>query len=175
MACEGVCTVEQNEVEDAERPKGTSHNGAPFEKPNDSAAAVPEATSDADIWDGQDFGDYTESVLTIGFDYTSQWGAGVKRVFPDRRQLDCKDAGCSCKLGDKPTVVEDWTDWQRHEIHVPHVVRGAPSGTPPMIKPHRLLLKGAVRHRKRILQGVCRHNRNITIIAPFKTAQQESD
>jgi hypothetical protein len=37
------------------------------------------------------------------------------------------------------------------------------------------LLKGAVRHRKRILQGICRHNRNITIIAPFKTVQQEGD
>jgi len=180
MPCEGLCHVEQNEWKE-ERVPGykIQFNGPPHAKPGDSTDLEFSATSsDAEIWNGEDYTEYTEMVVQmLGADkYSNHWEEAVEEKFPAARRIDCKDPGCICELADEPTVVEGWTRWRRYEVLVPHVDRYRVDGSnPPKVKVTRSLLKGVIQHRKRIVRGICRPNPNDEVFTPPSEDAPEKD
>jgi hypothetical protein len=178
MACTGLCHVEQHEWE-GERVPGHDlpYNGAPHSKPGAGEdPTFPATATDAEIWKGEDFSKYTELGFTMTFDYSQQWQNGVNARFPEKRRLDCKSDNCICELKEEPTVIDGWSRWRRYEVYVPYVVRQPIDGSnPPQIKALRILLKGVVQHRKRILRGICRPNPNIVVVTPPSETPPESD
>lgn len=177
MPCEGLCHIEQNEWEEERLPHYAQYNGSPHEKSGGGEdPTFPATASDADIWKGEDLSKYKEMMVTLLFSYNGQWTDGVNRKFPDIRRLDCKDPGCICELAKKPTVVEGWTRWRRYEVFVPYVERHTVDGSSPQkIKATRLLLKGIIQHRMRIVRGICRLNPNKTVITPLSEDAPEQD
>jgi hypothetical protein len=169
MPCAGTCQIEQHDWRE-DRIEHNPNNGAPYRRPGEQPQVVPANSTDAQIWQGADLGAYTELVLFIGFDFHGQWVDGVDREFPrEGRQLDCKDDGCYCDWDeDKPKIIQDWPAKRtRYEVFVPHVWRWPIDGDPNNIKAERLLLKGAILHRKRLIQGICRRSNRQPVVPPF--------
>ncbi len=171
--CEGLCLVEQHDWEEERVPGYVQFNGQPHIKPGASDdPEFPATATDAQIWHGEDFTKYTEGIPQelMATMYINAWREGVQRRFPANKNLDCKTAGCRCVLGEKPTVVEGWKPKERSRviIDVPHVARWPVDGSnPPKIKAMRAVLKGVIRHRVRIVRGICSVDPNeVIIVAP---------
>ena len=177
MPCTGTCQIEQHEWRE-DRIKHNPYNGAPYGKPGAAEEEVAARTSDATIWSGEDLSTYTELVIFLLIDFSAQWTAGVDRQYPRHgRALNCTEEGCMCDYDrDKPTVVEDWPKtWTRYEIHVRYVWRRPKDGDPTKAIVQRYLLKGAILHRKRVIQGLCKDNPRRPVVPPFATPPGEGD
>jgi hypothetical protein len=114
-------------------------------------------------------------VLFENIDFHGSWADGVDRQYPrEGRQLDCKEEGCRCRINwEKPTILEDWSQETRYVVYVRHVYRWKVDGEPGEEHVERFLLKGAILHRKRILQGICSDEPGKPIVPPFAPRRRE--
>lgn len=177
MPCKGTCQIEQHQWRE-DRIDGNPYNGAPYIIPGSDREAVPLGQSDAEIWDGEDLSRYTEYKLFLNVGYSSQWTSGVDRQYPRHgRALNCTEENCVCDYDlDNPTVVEDWPKkWTRYQVFVPHVWRQSNDNDPTKEFVTRMLLKGAILHRKRVIQGLCKDNPNLVVVPPFEKLPELED
>lgn len=178
MSCDGLCKVYQNQWKEELVPGYPIRpGGSPHVKPGDMGDQKFLATAtDAEIWKGEKFSEYSEMVIGEIISYRNIWIDGVKRKFPANKKKNCKGKTCHCELAKKPTVLEGWSKWRRYEVFVPYVGRTRiPGENPPKILAGRVVLKGVVRHRSRVVQGVCRPKPGTPVIAPFAELDPEND
>ncbi len=170
MPCKGTCQIEEHQWRE-DRIKGNPYNGAPYRKAGPDEEEVPVGKSDAEIWEGEDLTKYSEYQLFLNIGFSSQWSAAVDRQYPRHgRPLSCTEEGCVCDYDlDDPTIVEDWPKtWTRYEVFVRYVWRRRNDDDPTKEFVTRFLLKGAIRHRKRVIQGLCKDNPNLVVVPPFE-------
>ncbi len=175
MPCAGTCQIEQHEWRE-DRIEHNPYNGAPYKKPGEQQLRFPATATDEQIWQGVDLSAYTEYALFVLIDFHGQWVDGVDREFPrEGRQLDCHGEGCVCDWNrDKPKIIQDWPKQEtRYEVFVRYSWRTRIDGDPGNILVDRLLLKGAILHRKRLIQGICGRSNRRPVIPPMAEPREE--